>query len=278
MACGEECTMKTFATGDKITSSILNSTMWSFAAYTATTTAITLGTGGVITTNYCRIGTGDLVFFNGYITFGTSPAITATCHITLPTAADVTAIQWCVGSWVFRDDSVPDHYAGSLGIWDTGGAEISFAGAWDGTAPRDRVRVGVPMTVGVPIGSGGTITTNYCRPGRGDLVFFNGHIVFGTSPSFSTVITVTLPTNANTSDFDLIDRVQWCAGSWVFRDNSAVYHYAGSLGVWNVSGTEVSFGGAWNGTSPRRRIESAVPFTVAVDDVLSWEGYYVSNT
>ncbi|OFW64725.1 MAG: hypothetical protein A2135_10030 [Actinobacteria bacterium RBG_16_67_15] len=141
--------MKTFATGDKITSSILNSTMWSFAAYTATTTAITLGTGGVITTNYCRIGTGDLVFFNGYITFGTSPAITATCHITLPTAADVTAIQWCVGSWVFRDDSVPDHYAGSLGIWDTGGAEISFAGAWDGTAPRDRVRVGVPMTVAV---------------------------------------------------------------------------------------------------------------------------------
>src|SRR3972149_5993785 len=132
-------------------------------------------------------------------------------------------------------------------------------------------------TDGVTIGSGGAITTNYCKAGRGDLVFFNGHIVFGTSPSFSTVITVTLPTNANTSDFDLIDRVQWCAGSWVFRDNSAVYHYAGSLGVWNVSGTEVSFGGAWNGTSPRRRIESAVPFTVAVDDVLSWEGYYVSN-
>src|SRR3989304_2598870 len=100
----------------------------------------------------------------------------------------------------------------------------------------------------VTIGSGGTFTTNYCRPGRGDLVFFNGHIVFRTSPSFSTVITVTLPTNANTSDFALIDRVQWCAGSWVFRDNSAVYHYAGSLGVWNVSGTEGGFGGAWDGT------------------------------
>src|SRR3989304_1158664 len=61
-------------------------------------------------------------------------------------------------------------------------------------------------TDGVTIGSGGTITTNYCRPGRGDLVFFNGHIVFGTSPSFSTVIAVTLPTSANTSDFDRVRR------------------------------------------------------------------------
>lgn len=139
--------MKTFATGDKVSASLLNSGMWSFASYTATTTSITLGTGGVITTNYMRPGTGNLVFFNGYITFGTSPAITATCHLTLPTTANVSAVQWCFGSWVFRDISAGDHYAGSLGGWDTGGTEISFSGSWDGTAPRDRIRTGVPVTV-----------------------------------------------------------------------------------------------------------------------------------
>jgi len=141
--------MKTFATGDKLTATVLNDTMWSFAAYTATTTNITLGGGGVITTNYCRFGTGDLVFFNGLITFGTSPAITGECRVSLPVTSAATAYQWCYGSWIYRDNSVPDHYSGSLGAFDLAGAETGFSGAWNGTAPYKRITTNVPVAVAV---------------------------------------------------------------------------------------------------------------------------------
>ena len=139
--------MKTFATGDKVSAAVLNSTMWEFADYTATTTGIVLGSGGTITTRYMRPGTGDLVFFNGYIYFGTSPSTSATIHITLPVTADVAAVQWCYGAWVYRDESATEHYSGGIGGWDSTGTEISFSGAWDGSAPKDRIRPGVPVTV-----------------------------------------------------------------------------------------------------------------------------------
>lgn len=130
---------------------------------------------------------------------------------------------------------------------------------------------------GMSRGSGHTTVTKYCRLGHGNLVFFTGHITFGTGASFSDIVTVTFPSAVNTTDYDLQDRLQWCAGSWVFRDNGVPYHYAGTLGVWNTSGSEFSFGGAWNGTAPKRRIDNGIPFTVAVNDTLSWQGYYVST-
>lgn len=132
-------------------------------------------------------------------------------------------------------------------------------------------------TDGITLGSGGTITTNYLRLGQGELVLFNGYIQFGTSPAITEEIRVTLPTNANTVDYDFIEVVQWCHGAWVFRDDSVPYHYAGSLGIWNTSGTGVSFAGAWNGTAPRKRIDTGIPVTVASGDRLSWEGWYITS-
>ena len=130
---------------------------------------------------------------------------------------------------------------------------------------------------GITRGSGHTTVTRYCRLGHGNLVFFTGHITFGTSPSITAEATVTFPGNVSTSDSDLVDRVQWCTGSWVFRDSGGPYHYAGSLGVWNTSGAEFSFGGAWNGTALKKRIDTGIPVTVASTDSLSWQGYYIST-
>lgn len=128
----------------------------------------------------------------------------------------------------------------------------------------------------ITLGTGGTIVTNYCRPGHGQLTFFNGYITFGTSPAITATCTVTLPTNVDTRDYDYIEQIQWCQGNWIFRDVSLTNHHSGTLGVWNASGTEFSFGGAWNGTIPGKRITTGVPFTVAADDRLSWQGYYIS--
>ena len=82
-----------------------------------------------------------------YVVFAGSPVIASTIYVDLPVACDTFGIQECLGSWVFRDNGSTLHYAGSVGVWDAGGTQASFAGAWDATATRDRIKHTIPFTV-----------------------------------------------------------------------------------------------------------------------------------
>jgi hypothetical protein len=110
----------------------------------------TIGAGGVSEGFYQRID--DLVFAQFRVELGTGFAFTGTTfELTLP----VVAYDWggsgnlaTIGSWVVRDDSVPDHYAGSIGIHGPTSTSCDFPGAWDGTSPKKRVSssAGIPIT------------------------------------------------------------------------------------------------------------------------------------
>jgi hypothetical protein len=58
-------------------------------------------------------------------------------------------------------------------------------------------------------------------------------------------------------------------GNWEARNNSDPYHYGGPLAMWDAAGTKVHFGGSWDGSSPRSRIDSNDPIVWASGDVLS---------
>ena len=104
------------------------------------------------------------------------------------------------------------------------------------------------------------------------LVDFRFRLQFGTTPSFSATIRLTLPSEAWTgSGSEIQSQIGW----WGFRNSSDPYHYSGTLGIWATDGLDVSFGGAWDGTAPRSRITNGVPFTVADDDILSGGGTYL---
>lgn len=105
-----------------------------------------------------------------------------------------------------------------------------------------------------------------------DAVFWWFRLQFGTSPAISGTAQLALPVNALTGGGTAL---QATLGSWIFRDTSATYHYSGALGVYSSAGTSASFNGAWDGTAPRTRITTSVPFAVAVDDVLSGSGVYL---
>jgi hypothetical protein len=105
---------------------------------------------------------------------------------------------------------------------------------------------------------------------RAGIVEGHFYIAFAGSPVFASTISMFLPV---VGDFD---GIQAAAGSWVFRDNSAGEHYAGTLGVWSGDGDSVSFSGCWDGTAPRSRITNGKPFTVAAGDILSGSFKYRS--
>jgi len=114
---------------------------------------ITLGTSGEKYgwySEYPMADGGAFVQGGFYLLFGTSPGISATCYVSLPRAAWTPyagALQLSLGTWIFRDQSGLHHYGGELGTWESAGTNVSFSGAWDGTAPRSRVTGGIPVTV-----------------------------------------------------------------------------------------------------------------------------------
>jgi hypothetical protein len=123
-----------------------------------------------------------------------------------------------------------------------------------------------PTWNNVTQGSGAVNTGWYTR--IGGLVYGGARLAFGTAPSFSTTITMDLPITAN------VDGIQEAFGSWIMRDTSALFHYAGSCGAWESGGISMSFAGCWTGTAPTSRMTVGVPITVAVDDVLSCSFHY----
>jgi hypothetical protein len=115
---------------------------------------VTIGTGAIREGWWQQIG--DAVLWGFRLQFGTSPAFTAEANLDLPVVAFAgggLSLQGCVGSWIFRDTSAVNHYAGSIGIWDSAGVQCSFAGTWDGTAPRKRLgdNAGTDLPVAVAV-------------------------------------------------------------------------------------------------------------------------------
>jgi len=55
-----------------------------------------------------------------------------------------------LGNWVIRDDTSPNHYAGTIAGSGSGGTGAVFAGAWSGTAPNLRVAEDRPMVWAAP--------------------------------------------------------------------------------------------------------------------------------
>lgn len=128
-------------------------TLPGYQDYTPELTNITLGTGGEKYgwySEYPMLDGGAFVQGGFYLLFGTSPSISSTCYVSLPRAAWTPysgALQLSIGTWIFRDQTGLHHYSGALGTWESAGTNVSFSGAWDGTAPRLRVTSGVPATV-----------------------------------------------------------------------------------------------------------------------------------
>lgn len=118
-----------------------------------TMSSVTKGTGAAEDGWYATLG--DLVWFGYKLVFGTSPSFTTSSQVngTLPVTADVTGLQQCFGSWLYRSNigsggTAPLHFSGTLGGFDTGGVSFCLDGAWDGSSPRLRVGHSTPVGAG----------------------------------------------------------------------------------------------------------------------------------
>ena len=54
-------------------------------------------------------------------------------------------IQSTLGTWTARDNSGPDHWSGSIGLWNTAATHVSFNGAWNAGAPNKRIDSNDPI-------------------------------------------------------------------------------------------------------------------------------------
>lgn len=108
-----------------------------------------VGTGASREAWYCQVG--KIVHFGGRIQFGTgSPAINAVLQMDLPVQAFVgggSGLTAALGTWQFRDTSAVAHYGGPVAVYASAGMTASFNGAWNGTAPLQRVQASIPFVV-----------------------------------------------------------------------------------------------------------------------------------
>jgi len=63
--------------------------------------------------------------------------------------------------------------------------------------------------------------------------------------------------------------IQSTIGTWTARNNSDPFHYSGSIGVMNASGTKATLNGSWDTAAPKSRVTDLLPVPWASGDVLS---------
>ncbi len=102
-------------------------------SWTPTWTNLTKGTGPTEAGWYLRLG--RLIVAQYTLTVGTSPSWSGIVSFTLPVEALDGTLDAAIGSWMFRDQSTTDWYAGTAVILSATTARM--AGAWNGTAPRE---------------------------------------------------------------------------------------------------------------------------------------------
>jgi hypothetical protein len=128
--------------------------MGTWTTYTPTFTAgiTAVGTGAVREGWYCRVG--NIVFWGGRIQFGTTPAANATIQMDIPPAIAAYSgggdgLTNVLGTWQYRDNSVPAHFTGAVCVYANGGLLASFNGASDGTLPQTRINATQPFAPAV---------------------------------------------------------------------------------------------------------------------------------
>lgn len=113
---------------------------------------ITLGSGAVSEIWWQQLG--EMVMWGMRVEFAGSPVWGPTLSVTM--ALPVTAyaggggsLGGALGTWAARDSGTAN-YAGVVAIFDSGGVNATFSGAWDGSSPKARIGVGsgVPFTLG----------------------------------------------------------------------------------------------------------------------------------
>lgn len=125
------------------------------------------------------------------------------------------------------------------------------------------------ISTGLTALGAGTSSTGWYTT-RNGIVTAEFYFLFAGSPVFGSTISIDLPVAADA------DGIQAAMGSWLFRDTSGPYHYAGTLAIWSGGATSFTLSGAWDGTAPRSRVTHAVPFTVAATDIMSGKLSYRS--
>lgn len=122
------------------------------------------------------------------------------------------------------------------------------------------------------LGSGATNEGRWTQ--IGNRVEWQFRTQFGTGVSFSATLQLTLPVQGWAGGGSSL---QMATGHWLYRQSSVPAHHAGTVAIFDAGGTTVSFGGAWDGSQPRTRINATQPFAPSAGDVLSASGiYYLS--
>lgn len=131
----------------KSTSGLTWSGGWKSWTPVWTTGPTNVGSGGFNQGSY--IQQGKMVHAEFRVQLGSSPTWgSGTTELVLPVPAFQwagTGLQASVGSWIARNNSVPSHYTGTIGIHSSAATSVSFGGAWDNAAPRGRVDSNDPV-------------------------------------------------------------------------------------------------------------------------------------
>lgn len=119
-------------------------------SWSVSTGSFAAGSGAVNEGWWLQIG--RVVHWGFKLQLGSSPTIGGTLLLTLPVEAWVgggAGLQVGLGSWIYRDNSVPAHWSGTIAGWDAGGTRASFSGAWSGSAPNTRINATQPFAYAV---------------------------------------------------------------------------------------------------------------------------------
>lgn len=142
----------------------------------------------------------------------------------------------------------------------------------------------VPVWNGLGIGTGAINEGWYSR--IGDTVNWQVRVQLGTSPTIADEVLLTLPVLSRTGGGN---GLQGTLGSWILRKSavSPLEHWAGSVGNYNIAGTQAVFSGAWKSATGKSNVRlgpnggtsTGNPYAGGVDvavanDILSAGGTY----
>lgn len=125
--------------------------------WTVTWTNLTKGTGPTEEGWYMKRG--RKVSAMHTLTMGTSPSWSGSVSFPLPVECITGTLDAAVGSWVFRDNSALDFFAGTVTLLSSTTARLS--GAWNGTAPVDFLGQGGTSPVALAVSDKVSVVLDY---------------------------------------------------------------------------------------------------------------------
>jgi len=199
---------------------------------------------------------------------GTSGAVT----ITNSMATEITAKgDLIVGTGNAAFDNLP---AGTNGHVLTADSTVSPTGLkWAAPAGFGTITAYTPTLSGITIGNGTFANVGYSE--SGDLVWFSGQVLFGSTTSYTGVFKISLPVTAKSQGAGVTQRnpTMWVTVS----DTSTGYIYPSFAGVDNA-GTNLTL---WTSLANQaylqnqaQEVQQTVPITFADGDGLFWSVFY----